>query len=180
MLLLQMKWIINYLTNNDNYHRLDLFTNVVVFYPQKELIMFTIGQKIELWMYRQETLQLVVDQRFMLTVTKILDDGEYMGVREDGAEYKCANGFWWAEKPETEPMRLESAVGAWTMLMLHTHENRRVILMPSEERIVPGGDVGHCTKHNHYFHTGGSCRSCRRDEHRASEAYKARARAEKV
>lgn len=125
------------------------------------------GQKIRLWKYRAETLQFLVDQQFMLTITEDLGDGKYMGTLEDGSVYSFENGSWWAESAEGE-MKLDMAVHVWNTAMRKPEGNMRVILLPEGNNIVPDGDVEKCEKHNRYYFCRGSCISCRVDAQLAS------------
>lgn len=121
-----------------------------------------LGQKIRLWRYRVETLQFLIDQEYLLTVTEDLGDGKYTGTLEDGSVYSFENGSWWAESAEGE-MKLDMAVHVWNAAMRKHEWNFRVILLPEGDDIVPTGDVEKCEKHNRYYFSRGSCISCRVD-----------------
>lgn len=122
--------------------------------------MFQIGQKIRLWKYYIETLQFLIQEQYMLTVTERRADGEYVGTLEDGSVYKFENGCWWAESAEGEA-RLKMAIHIWNSAMILREENMRVILLPKGEKIEPDGDVGKCEKHYLYYFSGHSCSVCR-------------------
>lgn len=119
-----------------------------------------LGQKIRLWRYRAETLQFLVSQQFMLTVTEDLGNNKYTGTLEDGSVYRHENGYWWADSAEGE-MKLDMAVHVWNTAMRKPEGNMRVILLPEGNNIEPDGDVEKCAKHNKYFFSRGSCIGCR-------------------
>jgi hypothetical protein len=119
-----------------------------------------VGQQIRLWEYRVETLQVLIEQQHMLTVTKVLGEGRYMGMLEDGSVYSYENGSWRAESAEGV-RRFESAVLIWNLVMREPMSNMRVILLPHGENIVPDGNVVKCTKHNLFSLAGNVCPECR-------------------
>jgi hypothetical protein len=125
-----------------------------------------VGQKIQLWQYFLETLQCLVHQEYLLTITAELGDGKYAGTLEDGTAYFFENGTWWAESSEG-PSKLEMAVDVWNTAMRSREWNLRVIKLPSGDNIVPTGDVEKCETHNRYYFSRGSCVGCRVDAHRS-------------
>jgi hypothetical protein len=119
-----------------------------------------VGQKIRLWKFHAQTLQLLVEQQYMLTVTARISETHFTGTLEDGSVYSFDNGYWWAVSDQGQ-IKLEIAVHVWNVVMSKPEGNMRIILLPEGENIVPDGDVEKCKKHNRYHYSRGSCIRCR-------------------
>ena len=121
--------------------------------------MFFIGMRVDLWKVRLETFQVVVEQQHVLTVTKELDKGQYLGTLENGEEYLFFNDHWWSQLKKGE-FRFEMAYAVWNKHLANPKTKMRIIDLSNGEEIVPTGNLYKCQKHSRYYLELHKCFAC--------------------